>query len=368
MRSAHFSVRCFFLDVAGRSTHRASSMSLVIKKICTSRQQRGSSELGLKAAQPSPSFIRSSTTSGLWIPGNSVSQNQSGRVTFSPSTQQWLVGNTAPCPTWNKKDFHRCPKIAGHSKEMSMAPLRVLVCSGYGSSRNTNAGGRPTSCRCPSMDRSRRPFGITTVAGRTCKKVSWASPRHALQENGGLADQWYVDDGDILCHPILVPSYLQKFDGANDSIGAERNPQKTEVIYCVKELDAASPGWKIDEVRLLASASTVAAGSNTLRVAMGPRQVIADQLLAKADVTRAMRERVQPCQDARTDLALLRESLGVSRINHLLRVHGHTMLQVKRAAEICGGVGHRSLERLFPGFTEDSSETATLYAGRSGIG
>ena len=26
------------------------------------------------------------------------------------------------------------------------------------------------------------------------------------RKNGGLADLWYMDDGDIMCHPILVPS------------------------------------------------------------------------------------------------------------------------------------------------------------------
>ena len=40
---------------------------------------------------------------------------------------------------------------------------------------------------------------------------------------------------------------------------------------------------------------------------------------------RAMHERVQLCQDPQTESALLRESLGVSRINHILRVHGHTI-------------------------------------------
>ena len=49
---------------------------------------------------------------------------------------------------------------------------------------------------------------------------------------------------------------------------------------------------------------------------------IADQLLAKADVIRAMHGRVQLCQDLQTEFALLRESLGVSRINHILRVYG----------------------------------------------
>ena len=50
-------------------------------------------------------------------------------------------------------------------------------------------------------------------------------PQHALQKNGSLADLWYMDDGDIMCHPILVPSFLQEFDVANAKVGAERNPR-----------------------------------------------------------------------------------------------------------------------------------------------
>ena len=55
-----------------------------------------------------------------------------------------------------------------------------------------------------------------------------------------------------------------------------------------------------------------------LEVAVGPvGKFIADQLLTKADVIRAMRERVQLCQDQLTEFALFRACLGVSRINHI---------------------------------------------------
>ena len=54
-------------------------------------------------------------------------------------------------------------------------------------------------------------------------------------------------------------------------------------------------------------------------------------------------------------------------MNHILRVHGHAILQEERAADIHDEVGQRRLERLFPGFTEESSEQAT-HAGQSGIG
>ena len=72
-----------------------------------------------------------------------------------------------------------------------------------------------------------------------------------------------------------------------------------------------------------------------------------------------MHERVQQCREPLTDFAFLHESLGVRRTNHILRVQGHTILQEQRATNIYDEVGQRSLERLFPGFTEDSMTQAT---------
>ena len=69
------------------------------------------------------------------------------------------------------------------------------------------------------------------------------------RKNGGLADQWYMDDGDTMCHPILVLPLLQDFDVANARVGAERDPLKTAVIYCVNDMDVAPPEWRIGDVR-----------------------------------------------------------------------------------------------------------------------
>ena len=103
-------------------------------------------------------------------------------------------------------------------------------------------------------------------------------PQHALQKNGGLTDLWYMDDGDIVCHPILVQTYLQEFDLANAKVRAERNPQKTGVIYYVHDLGAASLEWRNCDVQNMARVSTVTAGSITPGVTVGPRQCIADPL------------------------------------------------------------------------------------------
>ena len=99
-------------------------------------------------------------------------------------------------------------------------------------------------------------------------------PQHALQKNGGLADLWYMDDGDIMCHPILVPSFLHEFDVANATVGGGAKPTENEVIYHVNDLDAGPLEWRIRDVQNMC---TVSAGGITLGVTVGPRQYIADQ-------------------------------------------------------------------------------------------
>ena len=55
-------------------------------------------------------------------------------------------------------------------------------------------------------------------------------PSLEVQTLGGLADFWYLDDGDILCVPGLVVVYLQAFDEIDKTAGATRNLFKTEVF------------------------------------------------------------------------------------------------------------------------------------------
>ena len=150
---------------------------------------------------------------------------------------------------------------------------------------------------------------------------------------------------------------------ANAIVGAERTPQNTKVIHDVLDLDAAPS----DYVRPVASVATAGHGHITLGIVVGPRRCITDQLLAKADVIGAMHARIQQCQEPQTEFALLRESLGVSRINHIPRVHGHPILHEDEVAKTFE-VGQRSLERRSPRFTEDSTEQAALSAGQSVVG
>ena len=129
---------------------------------------------------------------------------------------------------------------------------------------------------------------ITYEARKSSPELTTRSTRN--RNNGGLADLWYMDDGDIMCHPILVPSFLQEFDVANARVRAERNPQNTEVLNYANDLDAAQPEWRIRDVQNMAKVTTDIEGTEptkngrsiTLGVAAGPRQYIADQLFGQS--------------------------------------------------------------------------------------
>ena len=80
---------------------------------------------------------------------------------------------------------------------------------------------------------------------------SGLGPRLQVQQGGGPAEFWYLDDGDVFCCPWLVKHFLVAFDQANPLVGAKRSCPKTEVIfYCTRdELEANTQNWALGEVR-----------------------------------------------------------------------------------------------------------------------
>ena len=195
-------------------------------------------------------------------------------------------------------------------------------------------------------------------------------PRLELQKNGGLADFWYLDDGDIMCDPSMVLPFLDAFDSQNVLVGAERNMTKTQVIYYATPdlLASRAHEWRLDDVKSKASISCAADGVLTLGVMTGPAVSVTSQLEQKTKVVRAMHERVKLCHDSQTEFVLARESLGVGRVNHILRVHGHALVEESGSATEFDEVGRETLERLFPGITSEGYIQASLNDKKGGVG
>ena len=195
-------------------------------------------------------------------------------------------------------------------------------------------------------------------------------PLHEVQFGGGLADFWYLDDGDVLCDARLVLPYLASFDVANPKVGGERNGLKTEVVYYVEEsvLQTHAAEWRLEEVRGLASVSTAAEPGLTLGVAVGSQAAVEAQLRQKQQVVRAMRERVTVAHDVQTEHVLNRECPGIGRVNHILRVHGDQLFRSGDALAAFDAGAAKELNRLFPGLPEEAVEQASLTPALGGLG
>ena len=202
------------------------------------------------------------------------------------------------------------------------------------------------------------------------EKLIMTDPRHEVQAGGGVADFWYLDDGDILCDARLVLPYLTNFDIANPEAGAERNIVKTKVFYFTDAatLEANAVAWQIAEVRALATVETAAASEPTLGVVTGPLEAVSAQMLQKIDVVKAMHTRTAICQDVQTEHVLNRQSLGVGRVNHILRVHGANLLDRSDVLSQFDNLTHDVMDRLFPGLTPESHEQGSLSAAVGGLG
>ena len=93
----------------------------------------------------------------------------------------------------------------------------------------------------------------------------------------------------------------------------------------------------------MAKTSAVTDGNITLGVAVGSRQFVTDQLLSRADVIRAMRERVQLAKIRRQSSPSFGRVWELAVSTTSWRVHGHTILEEHSAAAVFGGIGQRSL-------------------------
>ena len=173
------------------------------------------------------------------------------QVPVTQNTKQWWSGNALPCV--EQEGVQPMPKDRGEEQRdvdgrldcslalvMVAAEARLFVAVQYAARTLTWIGAHDSLHeRRPQDEQHSWQQRIQNFHLGGLKKLIGADdPRQGLQENSVLADQRYLDD-----HPLLVLPNLQAFDTANAVFGAERSPQKTEVI-CYTDLDAVAPNGK----------------------------------------------------------------------------------------------------------------------------
>ena len=195
-------------------------------------------------------------------------------------------------------------------------------------------------------------------------------PGVEVQMGGGVFDVWYLDDGDILTHPALALRYLKAFDEHNKGVGAARNRKKTELVYyCTQEeLDTAPASWCLDELKEEAVIMRADDGPLTLGVVTGSIGTIREQISRKAKVVAAMHAKAAVCGDTQVEHVLARQSLGIGRVNHILRVHGAELAGLEGCLEPFDRSAAAAQARSFLGVTEESFDQAALGVSAGGMG
>jgi hypothetical protein len=168
----------------------------------------------------------------------------------------------------------------------------------------------------------------------------------------------------------LVVPFLQCYDAADAGAGGERNRLKTKVIYFTDAdtLQMNAGEWRLDEVRGLSAVALASEGEPTLGVVTGPMADVVEQLQQKVRVVRAMQSKTAICNDVQTEHVLNRQSLGIGRINHILRVHGSDLCQHGEALGWFDTATREAMDQLFPGLTRESHEQASFGAALGGLG
>ena len=138
-------------------------------------------------------------------------------------------------------------------------------------------------------------------------------------------------------------------------------------VASTEVLAARDVAWELEVVKTQAAVALVDGGTLTLGVTTGPGHVVAAQVSQKAQVVRAVRQRAEVCSDAQTEHVISRQSLGVCRVNHILRAHGRDLLEAGDSQQFESAAAH-AMERLFPGTTAEGLCQAALAAPKGGLG
>ena len=132
---------------------------------------------------------------------------------FLPKHKAAAAWNIGVCPTLNKKGSHQCRRIRVQSKETSMARWSAAWLWEWWQQKREEALPRLAAGTLlpwigvddPSEEqRLQADHSAIFQLGGPEKHTTAHDPQHALQQNEGLADLWYMDDCDISMAAIMI--------------------------------------------------------------------------------------------------------------------------------------------------------------------
>ena len=157
---------------------------------------------------------------------------------------------------------------------------------------------------------SRCRIAATNVASRTC-------------------DEWYIDDGQLVCAPAALDPWLRAFDSEIARIGATRGSgtevKSTVRLICPEGREAEFEGWATQYVRSTCKVLSNNAPAVALGATIGSTADVKESFGKVCDKVLRKREAISSLGSSAAELVLTRRCADVGNVNYWLRCYGDVL-------------------------------------------
>ena len=175
-------------------------------------------------------------------------------------------------------------------------------------------------------------MGAIKAVGALAAAREQAHAANGLQVEDGIVDEWYVDDGVVICTPAKFEGWLRALDRALAEIGASRGrgqeAKSTVKLVGPPGCEAAFTGWDGPYVRDTCKVLEMNAANEYLGTMTGAPaggavgQEDGASLQGAMQQTENKRSVIASLDCPAAELTLLRRCADVSSLNYWLRCHG----------------------------------------------
>ena len=151
-----------------------------------------------------------------------------------------------------------------------------------------------------------------------------SAERHGARRK--VCDEWYIDDGQLICAPEIFDPWLRIFDEELARIGATRGSgdsvKSVARLVCPDDRAADFDGWASEYVRRTCRVQEPNSPAKALGAVIGCDSEIQSSAAAACAKVSTKRAAIASLDDAAAELVLTRRCADVGNVNYWLRCYG----------------------------------------------
>ena len=187
----------------------------------------------------------------------------------------------------------------------------------------------------------------------------------------GACDEWYIDDGQLICKPAYLETWLWAFDQESAKFGASRgsgtNIKSRVHLVCPEHRILEFHGWATEYVQTTCKVDPANSTAEILGAFIGDTEAVKEAAIRRCAKIADKRNAITRLGSAPTELVLTRRCGDVSNLRYWLRCYGDTVRG--EAAQIFDQDLRSSLESTIGGQIPDTSWwQSNISVDKAGLG